>query len=235
MGGPGHRVRPSGEVAGGAGLGRAGAASRPLCERAPVVFLTKSRASRCRSTPVYTRPPGVNAPRGRIVEVRRLRVQCGLGEDRGGVVTSRSPNRATKERLPCESCSRSSIPAAKGSAASAGRLDAADHGRVHERGSVLRPPTSRPRTGFGRPHIVFDMQDPSDMPPLLEPFFSTFEAERRAHPRDECGRPDGRPSARGRLASLPTPRHSTRTAHDGAGSRFARTAGAGAAASETAS
>ena len=67
------------------------------------------------------------------------------------------------------------IPAAKGSAAI---RDGSMRRTMEEFMNAVRPEAAyfAPEDGFRAAHIVFDMQDPSDMPPLLEPLFSTFEA-----------------------------------------------------------
>jgi hypothetical protein len=67
------------------------------------------------------------------------------------------------------------IPAAKGSAA---LRDGSMQRTMEEFMNAVHPEAAyfAPDDGLRTAHIVFDMQDPSDMPPLLEPFFSTFEA-----------------------------------------------------------
>ena len=68
------------------------------------------------------------------------------------------------------------IPANKGSAA---LRDGSMQRTMEEFMNAVRPEAAyfAPEDGLRTAHIVFDMQDPSDMPPLLEPFFSTFEAK----------------------------------------------------------
>ena len=68
------------------------------------------------------------------------------------------------------------IPAAKGSAA---LRDGSMQRTVEEFMNAVKPEAAffAPEGGVRTASIVFDMKDPSDMPPLLEPFFSTFEAE----------------------------------------------------------
>ena len=67
------------------------------------------------------------------------------------------------------------IPTAKGSAA---LRDGSMQRTMEEFMSAVHPEAAffAPEGGLRTAFIVFDMQDPSDMPPLLEPFFSTFEA-----------------------------------------------------------
>ena len=68
------------------------------------------------------------------------------------------------------------IPNAKGNAAfqdgSLARTMEEFMGKVQPEAAYFAPDGGL-RTGF----FVFDMKDPSDMPPLLEPMFSTFEAQ----------------------------------------------------------
>ena len=68
------------------------------------------------------------------------------------------------------------IPAAKGSAA---LRDGSMQRTMEEFMSAVKPEAAyfAPEGGLRTAFIVFDMEDPSDMPPLFEPFFSTFEAQ----------------------------------------------------------
>lgn len=67
------------------------------------------------------------------------------------------------------------IPNAKGNAAfqdgSLARTMQEFMGKVQPEAAYFAPDGGL-RSGF----FVFDMKDPSDMPPLLEPFFAAFEA-----------------------------------------------------------
>jgi hypothetical protein len=67
------------------------------------------------------------------------------------------------------------IPTAQGSAA---LRDGSMQRTMEEFMNAVHPEAAffAPEGGLRTAFIVFDMQDPSDMPPLLEPFFSTFEA-----------------------------------------------------------
>jgi hypothetical protein len=68
------------------------------------------------------------------------------------------------------------IPAAKGSAA---LRDGSMQRTMEEFMSAVQPEAAyfAPEGGLRTAFLVFDMQDPSNMPPLFEPFFSTFEAQ----------------------------------------------------------
>ena len=67
------------------------------------------------------------------------------------------------------------IPAAKGSAA---LRDGSMQRTMEEFMSAVQPEAAfAPERGVRTASFVFDLKDPSDMPPLLEPLFSTFEAQ----------------------------------------------------------
>jgi len=67
------------------------------------------------------------------------------------------------------------IPAAKGSAA---LRDGSMQRTMEEFMNAVNPEAAyfAPERGVRTASFVFDMQDPSDMPPLLEPFFMGLEA-----------------------------------------------------------
>jgi hypothetical protein len=68
------------------------------------------------------------------------------------------------------------IPAGKGSAA---LRDGSMQRVMEEFMSAVQPEAAffAPEDGVRTASIVFDLKDPADMPSLLEPFFSTFEAQ----------------------------------------------------------
>ena len=143
-----------------------------------------------------------------------------LREDRGGCDFTQ-PKRATKERLPCESCSRSTS-AAKGSAA---LRDGSMQRIMEEFMNAVQPEAAffAPEGGVRSATIVFDMKHPFDAAPL-EPFFSTFEAEVDLTPVMNAD--DLRPAFSAWPASSRTrPRGTRRARHTTAlSSRSARTA-----------